>query len=54
MTERKRAERSLAEKEARLRILVETIPDLIWLKDADGIYLFCNKMFEQFFGAKEA
>jgi PAS domain S-box-containing protein len=54
MTERKRAERSLAEKEARLRILVETIPDLIWLKDADGIYLTCNKMFEQFFGAKEA
>ena len=53
ITERKRAERSLAEKEARLRILVETIPDLIWLKDADGVYLFCNKMFEQFFGAKE-
>ena len=54
ITERKRAERSLAEKEARLRILVETIPDLIWLKDADGVYLFCNKMFEQFFGAKES
>jgi len=54
MSERKRAERSLAEKETRLRILVETIPDLIWLKDVDGVYLFCNKMFEQFFGASEA
>jgi len=54
MTERKQAERSLAEKETRLRILVETIPDLIWLKDAGGVYLFCNKMFEQFFGAREA
>jgi len=53
MTESKQAARSLAEKEARLRILIETIPDLIWLKDADGVYLFCNKIFEQFFGAKE-
>jgi PAS domain S-box-containing protein len=51
---RKRAERSLTEKEARLRLLVETSPDLIWLKDADGVYLFCNKMVEQFFGSKEA
>jgi len=54
VTERKRAERSLAEKEAHQRILIETIPDLIWLKDADGIYLSCNKKFEQFFGAMEA
>src|SRR6185369_7671145 len=48
------SERSLSEKEAHQRILIETIPDLIWLKDADGIYLSCNKMFEQFFGAGEA
>jgi len=54
ITERKRADRSLAEKEARLRILVETIPDMIWLKDVDGRYLSCNKMFEQYFGAKES
>jgi PAS domain S-box-containing protein len=54
ITERKLAERSLAEKEAQQRILIETIPDLVWLKDADGIYLLCNKMFEQFFGAGEA
>jgi PAS domain S-box-containing protein len=49
-----RTVRSLAEKEARLRLLVETIPDMIWLKDADGIYMTCNKMFEQFFGASES
>jgi PAS domain S-box-containing protein len=54
MTQRKQAERALAEKEARLRLLVETIPDLVWLKDPDGVYLLCNKMFEQFFGAREA
>ena len=54
MTEHKRAERSLAEKDTRLRILMETIPDLIWLKDNEGVYLYCNKMFEQLFGAREA
>ena len=37
----------------RLRVLVETIPDLVWLKDTDGVYLSCNPMFERFFGAKE-
>ena len=36
-----------------LHTLINTIPDLIWLKDTNGIYLTCNKMFEQFFNAKE-
>jgi PAS domain S-box-containing protein len=54
ITERKQAERALAEKELRLRTLVASIPDMVWLKDAQGIYLFCNPMFERFFGAPEA
>ena len=54
ITERKRVERLLEDNEARLRTLVQTIPDLIWLKDIDGVYLACNRMFERFFGAKEA
>lgn len=29
------------------------IPDLLWFKDPDGVYLFCNQRFEEFFGAKE-
>src|ERR1035437_534226 len=37
-----------------LRTLVQTIPDLIWLKDVSGVYLLCNTMFERFFGAVEA
>ena len=40
--------------EARLHMLVQTIPDLVWLKDKDGVYLLCNTMFERFFGAREA
>jgi PAS domain S-box-containing protein len=40
--------------ETRLRTLLKTIPDLVWLKDTNGIYLSCNSMFERFFGATEA
>lgn len=40
--------------EARLRTLINTIPDLVWLKNLDGVYLSCNSKFERFFGAKEA
>lgn len=36
-----------------LQTLVGTIPDLVWLKDPDGVYLACNRAFEQFFGANE-
>jgi PAS domain S-box-containing protein len=43
----------LGKNDAQLRTLLKTIPDLIWLKDANGIYLSCNSAFEQFFGAKE-
>ncbi|MDO8990951.1 MAG: PAS domain S-box protein [Sideroxyarcus sp.] len=53
ITERKQLARLLAEKKTRLRTLVNTIPDLIWLKDAEGIYQSCNPMFERFFGARE-
>jgi two-component system, sensor histidine kinase and response regulator len=43
----------LTNEQAQLRTLLDTLPDLIWLKDPDGIYLSCNKRFEAFFGAKE-
>ena len=49
----KRMKESIIENEARLHTLLQTIPDLIWLKDENGVYLACNKMFERFFGAKE-
>ena len=50
---RKAAEKALKSSEAHLRTLVQTIPDLIWLKDSNGVYITCNKQFEKFFGAKE-
>lgn len=53
ITERHRAETALKASESHLHTLVDTIPDLIWLKDANGVYLSCNPAFERFFGAPE-
>ena len=36
-----------------LRTLIDTLPDLVWLKDTNGVYLACNKRFERFFGSNE-
>lgn len=33
--------------------LVDTIPELVWIKDPEGIYLACNTRFEALFGAPE-
>ncbi len=45
---------SQAKKSIFLNNIINTIPDLIWLKNTEGIYLACNKTFEKFFGAKES
>ena len=49
-----KAEELLRNTKIRLHTLLQSIPDLIWVKDAKGVYLSCNTMFERFFGAKEA
>ena len=41
-------------RQARWRALIDTLPDLVWLKDRQGVYLACNHRFERFFGAVEA
>ena len=48
------AEAALQERDAHLRAVINTIPDLIWLKDPNGVYISCNPRFERFFGAKES
>ena len=46
--------RALDLERARLQALLATIPDPIWLKTPEGIYLSCNEAFERFYGVKEA
>jgi len=54
ITKEQQVEQALRESESRINTLVNAIPDLVWLKNADGVYLFCNPMFEKFFDIKEA
>ena len=45
--------KALEDRRILLQNLVHNIPDLVWLKDPDGVYLACNAPFERFFGATE-
>jgi diguanylate cyclase (GGDEF)-like protein/PAS domain S-box-containing protein len=49
----RRTQQALETERTHLHTLVNTIPDLIWLKAVDGTYLACNPEFERFFGATE-
>src|SRR5664279_3946075 len=52
ITDRKRKEEAFINAKILRHILFQTIPDLIWSKDKNGVYLSCNRMFERFYGAK--
>lgn len=45
ITERKQAETNLAESRATIVALINSIPDLIFYKDPQGVYLGCNDAF---------
>ncbi|MFZ2267268.1 MAG: EAL domain-containing protein [Azonexus sp.] len=51
LTQHKLTEQALRKTESRLTALIDTIPDLVWMKDINGVYLACNPAFESFFGA---
>lgn len=55
ITDRKLAERSLAEQFNFLQLLIDTIPSPIFYKDVNGVYLGCNQSLAEFLGRpKEA
>lgn len=54
ITERKQNSHALEAARLHLSSMMATIPDYVWLKDTDGVYLTCNRAFERFFGAREA
>ena len=41
----------LAKNNDLLQTIIDSLPDLVWVKDLDGVYITCNKRFEQFFSA---
>jgi len=49
-----KSEQALQQNELLNRQLLNTIPDPVWLKSTDGIYISCNHSFEQFYGAPES
>ncbi len=49
-----KAQSAIVKERIMLDTLIDTLPDLIWLKDKEGIYLKANRRFEEFFGAKES
>ena len=34
--------------------LIETLPDLVWLKDPEGVFLYCNRRFSELYGHPQA
>ncbi|WP_051327088.1 PocR ligand-binding domain-containing protein [Desulfatibacillum aliphaticivorans] len=51
--ERQKVQKALHESQAMLNSVVRTIPDLVWLKDPDGVFLLCNSKFESLFGVSQ-
>ena len=54
VTAQRQAEAALENERILLNSVIRTIPDLVWLKDPEGVYIACNPRFERLFGAKQA
>ncbi len=52
-SERQRVLETLSEKEELFRTLIKAMPDMVWLKNPDGVYLLCNPSFEPLCGTTE-
>ncbi|MFO1423838.1 MAG: PAS domain S-box protein [Candidatus Competibacteraceae bacterium] len=50
ITERKLAELALRENALRYQLLVDSLPQIIWQKDANSVYLACNQAYAQALG----
>lgn len=53
VTDNVAAQEALVRKEAELRAVVSNIPDRVWLKDIDGVYLLSNPAHWRHFGRRE-
>ena len=51
---RRLAELALSREQTLLRGVIDSIPDLIFIKDKDSVYLGCNRAFEAYVGQPAA
>ncbi len=54
ITEQRLSEQTLQMEKQRLRTLIDSIPDLIYFKSSDSVFIGCNKAFEAFSNKSEA
>ena len=50
VSERLSIQRELDHERRHLRTLINAMPDLVWMKDPNGVYLTCNAQFERLYG----
>ncbi len=50
LSEQKRAERELREREERFRVLAESLPEFVWIRDDEGRYIYCNQRLLDYVG----
>jgi PAS domain S-box-containing protein len=49
----KQAEAGLREREERFRVLAESLPEFVWMRDGDGEYVYCNQRLLDYVGQPE-
>ncbi|OWV91882.1 diguanylate cyclase [Rhizobium sp. N122] len=54
ITERKQAEDAINLMRMQLLSVLQTMPDMVWVKDMDGVHVMCNHAFERLTGLAEA
>lgn len=52
--ELKTVTRHLEESENQKKLILDTLPDLVWMKDAQGVYRMCNPAMERLLGRPES
>jgi hypothetical protein len=50
LSPQKMAEAALREREERFRVLAESMPQFVWIKDANGDYTYCNQRLLDYVG----
>lgn len=50
----KKVTQKLEESEQQKKLIINTLPDLVWLKDRDGVFMMCNPVVERLYNAPES